>query len=88
MLAREREQWQRDQESQATAIERERSQHIAETTLLQRYTGVLICKMRGQRMHMPSMPTIPSRDPSIRRHELEYILVPPGPVGGWGFAPI
>ena len=35
---------------------------------------------------MPSMPTILSRDSSIRRHKLEYIPVPPGPVGGWGFA--
>ena len=34
MLAHEREQWQRDWESQATAIKRERSQHITETNLL------------------------------------------------------
>ena len=67
MLSHERERWQRDRESQATTMEREKSQHIAETALLQEYIGVLIGKIRGQRMHMNLAPTIPSRDPPIQR---------------------
>ena len=65
MLSHERERWQRDRESQATTMEREKSQHIAETALLQEYISVLIGKIRGQRMHMPLAPTIPSKDPPI-----------------------
>lgn len=37
-------------------------------------------------MHVPLAPYIPSRDPPIWRHEIEYIPVPLGPTDGWGFA--
>ena len=35
---------------------------------------------------MPLVPIILGRDPYIWRHEPEYMLVPLGPAGGWGFA--
>jgi len=37
-------------------------------------------------MHVPPVPYILGRDPSFRRHETEYMLVPPGPTGRWGYA--
>ena len=37
-------------------------------------------------MHVPLAPYIPGKDPSIRRHELEYMPIPLGLAGGWGFA--
>ena len=82
-LAQERELWQRERESLAIAMEREKSQHIAEASLLQGYIGILINKMKGQGMSVPLAPYIPGRDPPIWRHETEHMLVPPGLVGGW-----
>ena len=63
-------------------MERERSQHIAKVGILQGYIGVSIGVMRGHGMSMPLEPYIPSRDPPIQRHEIEYMLVPPGLAGG------
>nr|POE50408.1 hypothetical protein CFP56_35580 [Quercus suber] len=34
--------------------------------------------MRGHGMHVPLAPYIPSRDPPIWRHEIEYMPVPLG----------
>nr|POE96101.1 hypothetical protein CFP56_23473 [Quercus suber] len=82
LQAQERELWQRERENQAVAMERERSQHIAEADLLQGYIGFLIGEMRGQGMSVPLAPYIPGRDPPIQRHETEYMLVPLGPAGG------
>ena len=42
--------------------------------------------MKGQRIHIPLVPYIPSRDPFIWRSELEYMVVHLGPVDKWGFA--
>ena len=39
-------------------------------------------------MSVPLAPYIPGSDPPIRRHKTEYMPVPLGLVGGWGFAPI
>ena len=75
----------REQESQVVALERERSQHIDEVGLHYRYIGVLIDEMRGQEI---SVPPAPFKDPPIRRHEIDYMLVPLGPTGGWGFASV
>ena len=39
-------------------------------------------------MLVPTTPYIPSKDPPIKRHETEYMPVPPSPTSGWEFAPI
>ena len=39
-------------------------------------------------MSVPPAPYIPGRDPPIRRHETEYMPVPLGLAGRWGFTPI
>ena len=91
-MAWEKELWQRERESQVVAMEkereRERSQHIVEAGLLQRYIGILIGEIKGQGMPVPLAPFIPSRDPPIWRYETEYMPVPPGSIGGWGFGPV
>lgn len=56
--------------------EREGSHHFAQTALLQRYIGVLICEIRGQGLDVPQAPTIPNINPPIWRHELDYMPVP------------
>ena len=45
--------------------------------MLRGYIDILISEIRGQRMPVPRTPNIHSRDPSIRQHELEYMLAPP-----------
>nr|POE57648.1 hypothetical protein CFP56_61554 [Quercus suber] len=44
--------------------------------------------MRVHRIHVPLAPYISSRGPPIRRHKIEYILVPPGLASKWRFSPI
>lgn len=46
-----------------------------------RYIGILIGKMRGQRMHVPLAPYTPGRDPPIQRHESKYMPIHPSPAG-------
>lgn len=69
-------------------MERKKSQYIADAGLLQGYINILISEMKGQEMPVPTTPYIPSRDPPIRRHETEYMLIPSGPTSKLGFAPI
>ena len=47
---------------------REKGQLQVKISLLCRYIGVLIGKIRGHRMLVPFAPYIPDRDPSIYRH--------------------
>ena len=84
-LARERDLWQRKREAHAIATKRERSWLQVEIGLICGHIGILIGKMRGHRMPAPH---ILGRDPSIRRHKLEYMPTPPRPAGTWGYAPL
>ena len=38
-------------------------------------------------MPVPLVPYIPGSDTPIRQHELEYMLIPPGPADSWEFVP-
>ena len=39
-------------------------------------------------MSLPPTPPIPSRDPLIRQHELEYMLSPSRSAGSWEYTPL
>lgn len=61
-------------------MEREGSQYIVETSLIHGYISNLISEMRHG-IHVPLVHYILSNDPSIQRHEIEYMPIPLGPVG-------
>ena len=65
-----------------------KKQLLIKIGMLRRYICILINKMKGHRMPVPPTPYIHGRDPSIRRHELEYMLIPPRPVSSWEFIPL